>query len=170
VIVSGFGPKATDLAARIGDGYANTKPDKDLVGRYRDGGGTGAASAGLKLCYGRDADECARTVHRLWRSSGVPGELSQELRSPAHFDQASRLVTVDSVKEKTPCGPEVQPIVEAVQEYIDAGFDRIFLNQIGPEQEEFFRFFEQELAPALAGIGAAPDADASLTTVAGASR
>ena len=52
VLVSGFGPHSTDLAARIGDGYINTKPDKDLVDRYRRGGGRGPASAGLKVCWG----------------------------------------------------------------------------------------------------------------------
>src|SRR5688572_15075731 len=30
VLVSGFGPKATELAARIGDGYVSTSPDGDL--------------------------------------------------------------------------------------------------------------------------------------------
>lgn len=35
VYVSGFGPKATDLAARIGDGYVGTSPSPDLVGRFK---------------------------------------------------------------------------------------------------------------------------------------
>src|SRR3712207_5966881 len=35
VLVSGFGPKAVDLAARIGDGYVSTMPDKALLERYR---------------------------------------------------------------------------------------------------------------------------------------
>jgi G6PDH family F420-dependent oxidoreductase len=156
VIVSGFGPKATDLAARVGDGYANTSPSKELVHRYKDGGGRGETQAGLKVCWGPDAREAAELAHKLWRSSGVPGELSQELRMPAHFDQASELVTVDAVAEKMPCGPDVDPIVEAVTKYVDAGFDRIYLNQIGPDQEGFFKFFADELAPALREIGAEP--------------
>src|SRR5215203_1469659 len=94
VMMSAFGPKATDLASRIADGFVSTKPAKDLLERYRSGGGAGPASAGLKICWGRDAGDCAELAHRLWRTSGVPGELSQELRSPALFDQASTLVTV----------------------------------------------------------------------------
>ena len=46
IIVSGFGKHSIDLAARVGDGYMNTKPDADAVGRYRQGGGEG-------LCYGK---------------------------------------------------------------------------------------------------------------------
>jgi len=162
VLMSGFGPKATDLAARIADGYMSTKPDEDLVNRYREQGGRGTASAGVKVCWGPDADECAERAHRLWRSSGVPGELSQELRSPALFDQASSVVTVDTVAEHIPCGPDAEPIVKAVQRYVDAGYDRVFINQIGPNQAEFFRFFAHELGAGLAELGIAPDADASL--------
>ena len=156
MIVSGFGPKATDLAARIGDGYANTSPSKELVDRYRSGGGRGDAQAGLKVCWGSDGKAAAELAHRLWRSSGVPGELSQELRMPAHFDQASELVTVDAVAEKMPCGPDLEPIVGLVQKYVDAGFDRIYLNQIGPDQDGFFKFFGDELAPSLRDIGVTP--------------
>jgi len=48
VLVSGFGPKATDLAARIADGYVNTKPDKELVQRTRVAVG-GPKAAGVKI-------------------------------------------------------------------------------------------------------------------------
>jgi G6PDH family F420-dependent oxidoreductase len=149
VLVSGFGPKATTLAAHIGDGYVQTSPDKDLVERYRSEGGTGPACAGVKICWGPDRDECARLAHKLWRTSGVPGELSQELRTPALFEQAAEVVTVDSIADKIPCGPDVEPIVDVVKKYVDAGFDRVFVNQIGPLQEEFFAFYRRELAGAL---------------------
>ncbi len=153
IVMSGFGPKATKLAASIADGYVNTSPNKQLVDTYRGAGGRGDAQAGLKVCWGPDADECVEIAHRLWRSSGVPGELSQELRSPALFEQAAELVTLESMAEHMPCGPDPEPIVEAVQQYADAGFDRLYIAQIGPDQAGFFDFFVEELEPALAQIG-----------------
>src|SRR5690348_14274249 len=55
--VSGFGPKAVDLAARIGDGYISTMPEADLVRRFRDnGGGDKPAQAGFKACYASSAE------------------------------------------------------------------------------------------------------------------
>jgi hypothetical protein len=93
------------------------------------------------------------TAHRLWRTSGVPGELSQELRTPALFDQAAQLVTLEKVKESIPCGPAVEPIVENVKKYVEAGFDRLYINQIGDNHSDFFRFLNRELAPALADVG-----------------
>lgn len=149
IYVSGFGPKATELAARIGDGYINTSPDADLVKRYRDSGGTGPTAAGLKVCWGDDEQQCKKLAHELWRSSGVPGELSQELPSPAHFEQGSELVTEDQMADKIICGPDAQRHAERIRQYVDAGFDEIYISQVGPDQDGFFEFFENELAPLL---------------------
>jgi G6PDH family F420-dependent oxidoreductase len=150
--VSGFGPKATDLAASIGDGYLSASPNGELVTRYREAGGKGLAQGAIKVCWGPDRAECVERAHRLWRNTAVPGELAQELRSPAHFDQAAELVEPEMVAEKIPCGPELEPIMDSFREYLDAGFDRVYINQIGPDQEPFFRFYESELGPALAEL------------------
>ncbi|MBW3576124.1 MAG: TIGR03557 family F420-dependent LLM class oxidoreductase, partial [Actinobacteria bacterium] len=92
VPISAFGPKALGLAARIGDGFVSTTPEADMVQRYRAEGGTGPAMAGMKVCWATDEAAARRTAHRLWAQTGIPGELSQELRTPAHFEQASSLV------------------------------------------------------------------------------
>src|SRR5215210_7950818 len=85
LIVSGFGPKAVKLAARIGDGFATTSPDEEAIGLYRSEGGTGPVHAGTKVCYGPDEDEARATVHRVWPNEALPGELAQVLPTPAHF-------------------------------------------------------------------------------------
>jgi G6PDH family F420-dependent oxidoreductase len=156
VLVSAFGPKSTELAARIGDGYVTTSPDKKLIEKYKSHGGKGTINGALKICWGADRDECAKLAHRMWRTSGLPGQLAQELRTPAIFDQAAELVSVESVAEHMPCGPDIGPIVTAAKEYVEAGFDRVYLSQVGPDQDDFFAFFRKELMPALADIGMKP--------------
>jgi G6PDH family F420-dependent oxidoreductase len=149
IVVSGFGKKSTDLAARIGDGYVNTKPDAELVRRYVDGGGKGRKAAGVKMCWGEDERQCMKLVHELWRSSGVGGELSQELAMPSHFEQASHLVTEDQMAKKISCGPDPKVHAAVVKKYVDAGFDEVYISQVGPDQEGFFEFYERELRPLL---------------------
>src|SRR5436305_7778312 len=39
ILVSGFGEKSTKLAAQIGDGYATTSPNEEMIGLYRSEGG-----------------------------------------------------------------------------------------------------------------------------------
>jgi G6PDH family F420-dependent oxidoreductase len=149
IYVSGLGPKAARLAGQIGDGFVCTKPNADLVNAFREaGGGDAPAQAGLKVCHARTAEDGRKTVHHRWPNAGLPGELSQILPTPRHFEQASQLVTPDMLP--MPCGPDPEGYVKAIQSYVDAGFDEIYLNQIGPEQDQFFRFWERELRPALA--------------------
>jgi G6PDH family F420-dependent oxidoreductase len=148
VIVSGFGPKAISLAAAVGDGFASVAPEAEDVRRFRaEGGGDKVCQAGTKVCWGPDEDEAVETVHRLWPNEGLPGELPQVLPTPAHFEQASGLVTKEMLRESVPCGPDVERIVEALQAYADAGFDELYVQQIGDRQEEFFTMLARDLLP-----------------------
>jgi G6PDH family F420-dependent oxidoreductase len=147
IYVSGFGPKAVRLAARIGDGYVTTMPDRELIELYRSEGGKGPVHAGTKVCFGHDEAGARRTAHRLWPNEGLPGELAQVLPSPAHFEQACQLVTEDMVAEAVPCGPDIERHVEALQAYADAGVDELFVQQIGPGQEEFVTEWAGEVLP-----------------------
>ena len=150
IVVSGFGPKSVDLAARVGDGYVSTMPDKQLVDRFKRNGGDGKpVQGGTKVCWGPDEQECVKTAHRLWPNEGLGGELSQVLPQPAHFEQASALVTEEMIAESVPCGPDVEKIAAAVREFADAGFDELYVQQIGDRQAEFFDVLEREIVPRL---------------------
>ncbi len=152
VYVSAFGPKAISTAAKYADGYISTKPDPESLKRWREaGGGDKPAQAGYKVCWAPDEDSAVKTVHRLWPNQGVPGELSQVLPQPAHFEQAASLVTEDTVRGMTVCGPDVDRHVDQFRQYADAGYDEIYINQIGPDQEGFFRCYRDEVLPRLRG-------------------
>jgi G6PDH family F420-dependent oxidoreductase len=155
VHVSGFGPKAVDVAARIGDGFVTTSPDKEMIARFRDGGGAGKpVTAGYKVCWGTDDDVAIDTAHRLWSNSGLPGELSQVLPSPAHFEQASTLVPRDSTRDSIAFGPDVDRHVDAFRPFADADIDVIHISQMGGRQPEtsyqgFFEFYAGQVLPRL---------------------
>ena len=148
VLVSGFGPKAVDVAGRVGDGYCTVMPDGDLIERFRAAGGRGKpVHAGMKVCYGADEAEARRTVHRLWPNEPLPGELAQILPTPQHFEQAVELVTEDMVAESVPCGPDLERHVAALQEFADAGVDELYVQQIGGGHDEFFAAYAREVLP-----------------------
>jgi G6PDH family F420-dependent oxidoreductase len=149
VLVSAFGPKALSVAARIGDGFISVMPDSEAVRGYRRQGGRGPVQGGLKVCWGEDEDACVKLAHRLWPNDALPGELPQVLPTPAHFEQASQLVTPEMVAEAVPCGPVPERHVEAIHEFVSAGFDEVYIQQIGPDQQGFLRFWEEELQPRL---------------------
>jgi hypothetical protein len=79
----------------------------------------------------------------------VPGELAQLLPTPRHFEQASQLVTEDMVAQSVPCGNDPKRHLEAIRQYLDAGFDEVYVQQIGPEQDGFFAFYADRVLPEL---------------------
>jgi coenzyme F420-dependent glucose-6-phosphate dehydrogenase len=149
VIVSGFGPKAVELAARIGDGYWGHSPQREMIDRYQSGGGTGPRLAQVNLCWAEDAESARKTVHQVWPNGGIKGQLSQDLPTWTHFEEAAAMVTEEEATESVACGPDVEVVLESVQKFADAGYDHLYFHQIGPDQEGFFRFWKTELAPAL---------------------
>ncbi|MDW4905424.1 TIGR03557 family F420-dependent LLM class oxidoreductase [Streptomyces sp. ADMS] len=150
--VSGFGPQATALAARVGDGYITMGPEEDLTTQFRKGGGgAGLVSGGTKVCYGPNREEAVRTVHRLWSNQLLPGEMAQILPTPRHFEQLEPLVTENMVSENTVCGADVDEHVSALSAFADAGFDRVYVSQIGPDQRGFFDFYRTKVLPRLPG-------------------
>jgi len=150
IVVSGFGPKAIDVAARIGDGFATVGPDAEAVKRFKANAKPQALlQGGIKVCWGADEAKARQTAHRLWANDGLPGELAQILPTPKHFEQASQLVTEQMIAHDTPCGPDVDRHVQALTEYAEAGFDEVYVQQIGPEQDAFFEVYREHVLPRL---------------------
>lgn len=150
LVVSGFGPEAAALAGQIGDGFWGNAPDRELLAAFEDAGGSGPRYAQLNLCWAASAEEARRTVYETWPNSAVPGQLSQDLPTWTHFEQATEIVTEDDATKSVPCGPDiVDDLVKIVSQYADAGYDHLYFHQIGQDQDGFFRFWESELQAAL---------------------
>jgi G6PDH family F420-dependent oxidoreductase len=150
IIVSGFGAEAAKLAGRIGDGFWGNAPDADLIGAFEAAGGSGPRYAQLNLCWAESEAAARKTVHQVWPNAAIPGQLSQDLPTWTHFEQASETVTEDDATQSVPCGPDIADALrESVRSYVDAGYDHLYFHQIGDDQEGFFRFWERELRDAL---------------------
>jgi len=160
LIVSAFGEQAADLAARIGDGMWTSGPAKEVVDQFHRSGGKGPVIGQVSFCWDTDADRARKTAYETWPNKAVPGQLSQDLPTPSHFEQACELVTEETIAKLTPCGPDVGPIVDLIERYRDAGVTHLYLHQIGPDQDAFFRLWESTLAPRLE---AAPTRDGPIS-------
>jgi G6PDH family F420-dependent oxidoreductase len=150
IYMSGFGDRSARLAGRIADGFICTMPERELLSAFRSAGGEGKPTqGGLKVCWARDTATARKTAHRLWPNDQLPGEAAQLLPLPRHFAQLSDLVTEELVGQNLPCGPDPRIHVNALRAYADAGYDEVYVNQIGPEQEEFFAFYAEHVLPEL---------------------
>jgi hypothetical protein len=91
-------------------------------------------------------------VHHVWPNSGIRGQLSQDLPTWTHLEEAATMVTEEEATRSIPCGPDVEPFVESVREYLAAGYDHLYFHQIGADQDGFFRFWSDDLQRALAQL------------------
>lgn len=150
ILVAAAGPKSARLAAEIGDGLIGTDPQPELVEAFRQaGGGRRPIYGQLAVCWAETEERAREIAHRAWPLAGVPGPVRSELRRPKEFAAVCSLVTPDQVAATMPLGPDPTRHAAAIADFARAGFDHVFVHQVGPDQRGFFRFYEREVLPQL---------------------
>ena len=150
IYIAAAGPRAAQLAGRIGEGLISTSPQAELVEEFRSAGGNGPRLAQVSVCVAGSEQQAIDTVMEIWPNGGFSGSFKQELALPSHFKEVASLVRPDDLSSVT-CGPDAGKHIEAIQKYVDAGFDYVYMHQIGPDQKSFFDLYSREVLPHFAG-------------------
>lgn len=150
IAVAVGGSKVAELAGERAAAMIGVAPKAELLEKFAAAGGAGKPRYGqLTVCWAKSEDEGRRTALEHWANTGLSGDISWELKTTELFEAASKSVRLEDL-EKLPCGPDPEPYLEAIREYEQAGYDHVYLHQIGPQQEEMIRFCEKEILPAFA--------------------
>ena len=152
IIWAASGKQSASLAGQHADGLWSTSPSRETVDAYRKAGGSGDVIGQLTICYATDRERAIDTAFEVWPNAGVPGQLSQDLPTYTHFEQAAQLVTRDVIADQIPCGNDAGAIVKAASEYAEAGFTMLHFHQVGPDQQGFLDWWRDELADALGDV------------------
>lgn len=148
VAVAAGGPETATAAGEFGDALVTTSPDEETAQAFGEACGDDAPRIGqAAVCYAESEAAARRTVHEWWPNGALPGALGQELPTPALFEGAAELVDEEDAAGPLPCGPDADEFIESIEEYVDAGYDHVYLHQIGPDQEDFLRFYGEEVRP-----------------------
>jgi G6PDH family F420-dependent oxidoreductase len=151
ILVAVAGPRSTRLAASLGDGLVGTSPVAETIEQFRSEGGAGKPTYGqIHVCWARSEEQAVRTALEWWPNGAVSGSHFLELPLPSHFEEAAELVDEDDIAESVVCGPDASRHLEAIREFAEAGYDHVYVHQIGPDQDGFFDFYAREVLPALA--------------------
>lgn len=155
VYVAAVGSRAAELAGRIGDGLISTSPSADTVRGFQGAGGAGKPRLGqLKVCWARNEEEAREVAMRVWPTSALPSVLNSELATPKQFEDACAAATPEVLEQAIVLGPDPERHLAAIQEFARAGFDHVFVQQVGSEVDGFVRFYEREVMPHLEGVAA----------------
>ncbi|MFG1633410.1 TIGR03557 family F420-dependent LLM class oxidoreductase [Pseudonocardia alni] len=152
IVVAAGGPKAARIAGELGDGLFATEPRTDLIDAYTAAGGTGSRWAEVPLAYAGTVDAALESAHRLFRFGPTGWKIQAELPNVRNFEAATAFVRREDMADAFGAGPDVETHVATVKGFADAGYDRLALISAGPDVEEFFAFFEGELAGRLRAL------------------
>jgi G6PDH family F420-dependent oxidoreductase len=147
--IAASGPQSTALAAQQGDYLIATEPKAEIVRGYRDAGGTGDVIGQFPVCFGEE-HKSLQLLHEQFRWMGLGWKVNSELPGTAAFDSASQFVRDEDMAQTSAWGTDVSRYQEKVQAFADAGFTKVALVQVGPDQQEFCDWYTSDLKQAVA--------------------
>ena len=83
-----------------------------------------------------------------WPNGAMPFGKS-DVRSPYEFIQIARLVRPEDFEGRMLVSSDPDVHRAHLQRYLDLGFDRIYLHNVGRNQREFLEVFGREVLPGL---------------------
>jgi G6PDH family F420-dependent oxidoreductase len=145
ILVAAAKPHAAELAGHVADGLISTVPQAELVKRFEKAGGKDKPRYGqVTVCYAPSEDEAVR---RHWPNAGVNAPLMTDLSTPHHFDKVIEGMRPERITEDLVLGADSREHIRAIEQFVDAGFDHVYVHQIGPNQQDFFGFYQEQVLP-----------------------
>ncbi|MDT0321650.1 TIGR03557 family F420-dependent LLM class oxidoreductase [Streptomyces millisiae] len=145
IAVAAGGADAARLAAELGDGLFATEPREDLVRHYTEAGGGGPRYAEVPMSWAPDERTAVRAALETSRWAVTGWKVMSELPNPVNFEAASATVREEDILGQFACGTDPERFVAVAQPFVDAGFDRLVMQNAGPDPDGFLDFYRGEL-------------------------
>ncbi|MBB5632542.1 G6PDH family F420-dependent oxidoreductase [Cryobacterium mesophilum] len=157
ILVATSGPVTAKRAGRTVDGIIvdGAPIDKiaNLFSRFDEGArevgrGRGTRVLRLHLSWALTDEEAMANAVREWPNGGLRFPRS-DIRSPFEFEQLARLVRPEDFEGRMMVSADPDVHRAGIQRYLDLGFDRIYLHNVGRNQAEWIEVFAREVLPGL---------------------
>lgn len=145
-----FGAAVTSKTAEWVGGWADglltiSQPAdqlREVVDAFRRGGGAGKPMyLKVQLSYAATDGAARQGAYDQWRSNIFPNAMLTELRMPEQFDMAGELVNLQEVDKMVHISADLPQHAAWLQQYIELGFERLYLHNVNLEQERFIDDF-----------------------------
>ena len=159
--VSTMTPNSAAFAGKYGDGLITVGGKQpEIYQKLLEQFEKGAKEAGknpatmprlieLNVAYGGNIEDAIQEQLKYWAGTYVPALFDQKIYSPAMSEENGEVIGADVVK-KTGCfSSNPDDHVKFVRQYIDLGFNVIFLHSAGPDQRAFLERYGRDVLPKL---------------------
>jgi coenzyme F420-dependent glucose-6-phosphate dehydrogenase len=159
IYVATAGPLNAKKTGRVADGIITpgAAPAKIemVLGKFAEG----AREAGrdpqtmpkilqLHLSWAETDEQALENAVVEWPNGGMKFDKG-DIRSPYHFEQMAKLVRPEDFDGRMVISADPDKHRAEVQRYLDLGFDRIYLHNVGRNQDEWISAFGREVLPKL---------------------
>lgn len=157
ILVATSGPVTAKRAGRTADGLIIDGAPIDKIfglftrfdeGAREAGNGPGTKVLRLHLSWAPTDEEAMTNAITEWPNGGMRFPRS-DIRSPFEFEQLARLVRPEDFEGRMLVSPDPDAHRANIQRYLDLGFDRIYLHNVGRNQREWIDVIARDVLPKL---------------------
>ena len=159
ILVATAGPITAKRAGRVADGLITVEapPEKIsmLFNRFNEGARDGGKNPAtmpkvlqLHLSWA-ESDELAMINAMQQWPNGAMRFPKADIRSPYEFEQMAKMVRPDDFDGRMVISADPDVHRAYIQNYINLGFDRIYLHNVGRNQREWIDVFGRDVLPKL---------------------
>ena len=121
-----------------------------MIDAFRRGGGDGKPIfLQVHLSYARTEADARANAHDQWRTTILPAEVGEHLRTPAQFDAAAAFVRPEDMDASVRISADAAQHAEWLRDDLDLGISGIYLHNVGRNQREFIATFGEHVLPML---------------------
>ncbi len=159
IYIATAGPLTAKRAGRLADGIITPGAPVDKLARLLERFDAGAREAGrepgsqvkilqLHLSWAPTEEEALANAVREWPNGGMRFA-KQDIRSPFDFEQMATLVRPEDFQGRMRITADLDAHRADIQRYLDLGFDRVYLHNVGRNQRQWIEAFGREVLPKL---------------------
>ncbi|MGZ8802926.1 MAG: LLM class F420-dependent oxidoreductase, partial [Mycobacterium sp.] len=120
-----------------------------VLDAYRNAGGRGPARLQIHLSWARTDAEALAIAHDQWRNNVFAPPVPWDVETVAAFDVIGQSVTPEQVAKSVRVSSDLGRHAAWLNEYIDQGWDELYLHFVGQQQSAFIDAFGERVLPEL---------------------
>ncbi|WP_369372176.1 TIGR03885 family FMN-dependent LLM class oxidoreductase [Promicromonospora sp. Populi] len=124
---------------------------RQVIDAYREAGGAGEVALQVHIAWAPTSAEAEAVAIDQWSTITGPPHVTEDTPTTAAFDALGRNVGIADVRRAVLVSADLGEITARLAELRDAGADRLYLHQVGRQQDAFIETFAEHVLPALRG-------------------